>query len=63
MVFCGTTNRLRFAAAVQDALLLSMIKGAADCDTVPDNASSIVAKVQEQGGRLIRRVRLANRYA
>ncbi|KAI0705845.1 ARM repeat-containing protein [Cytidiella melzeri] len=42
-------------AAIQDALLLSMLRVAADCDEVSDSILASVRKVQEHAGRHIRR--------
>jgi AP-4 complex subunit epsilon-1 len=43
-------------AAIQDALLLSMLRVAADCEEVSDGIISLVRKIQERAGRHIRRV-------
>lgn len=44
------------AASVQDALLLSMLRVAARCDTVPKEIVTAVKDVNEVSGRHIRRV-------
>lgn len=44
-------------AAIQDACLLAMLRVAAGCQSIPDEALGIVRKLQETAGRYIKRVR------
>ncbi|KAF7789524.1 hypothetical protein EIP86_000470 [Pleurotus ostreatoroseus] len=46
--FCG-------AASIQEACLVAMICLIASCDDIPEGAIAVTHKVQEQGGRHIRR--------
>ncbi|KAI0737673.1 hypothetical protein BC629DRAFT_1300621 [Irpex lacteus] len=52
----GLASRLSSnGAAIQDALLLSMLRVAAECDEISDSILATVRKIQEQAGRYIRR--------
>lgn len=44
-------------AAIQDACLLAMLRVAAGCQSIPDEALGVVRKLQETAGRYIKRVR------
>ena len=43
-------------AAIQDALLICMVRVACSCDEVPDNVLGVVNNISEQAGRHIKRV-------